>query len=272
MKEQVIAAAPGDVVEGVCVSPDRGSRAGVLVLSGSSGRIEADRCRVLAGAGLTALTVRWFGAVGQPSDIREIPLETFTSAIDLLLDTGVSRIGVLGLSRGAEAALLTAVHDPRVAAVVALSPTSLTWGHVTHRSSWTWRGAPLPYVPYDETWSPVLAPDGRVAYRTLYERSRDRFRDAARSAAIPVERTAAEIVLVAGGADAMWPSLPFAHDLAARRPVTLLTHPAAGHRIPLPGEPPLPPSPHHLHGGTPTADTTLGAAAWPHITATLLGE
>jgi hypothetical protein len=35
--------------------------AGVLVLSGSSGRVEEDRCRVLAAAGATAASYRWFG-------------------------------------------------------------------------------------------------------------------------------------------------------------------------------------------------------------------
>jgi hypothetical protein len=273
--------APGEgVAEGVWVEPAGGSAAGVLVLSGSSGRVEAERCRVLARAGLSALTIRWFGAAGQPPGICEIPLETFTAAIGLLRSAGAGRIGILGVSKGAEAALLTAVRDPRVDAVVALSPTSVVWANVgpgadgvTHpfRSSWTWRGEPLPFVGYDESWVPVLGPDGRVAHRTHYESSRARFPEAARRAAIPVERSAADIVLVAGGDDEMWPSLPFARELAARRPVTLITHPGAGHRVPLPTEPALPPSPHHLHGGTPEADACLAAEAWPHIVAALLG-
>ena len=45
---------------------------GVLVLSGSSGRVEEHRCRVLAGLGATAASYRWFGEV-----IDRVPLESF---------------------------------------------------------------------------------------------------------------------------------------------------------------------------------------------------
>ncbi|WP_267286713.1 acyl-CoA thioester hydrolase/BAAT C-terminal domain-containing protein [Kitasatospora acidiphila] len=136
--------------EGVVVEPVGGSAVGVLVLAGSSGRIETDRCRLLARTGMTALSIRWFGGEGQPAGICEIPLETFSTAIDLLRAKGAERIGVLGVSKGAEAALLLAVHDPRVDAVVALSPTSVVWANVgpgsdgeiyPYRSSWTWRGS-----------------------------------------------------------------------------------------------------------------------------------
>ncbi|WP_246561454.1 hypothetical protein [Streptomyces roseirectus] len=89
-----------------------GTDAGVLVLAGSSGRIEHERVRLLAGHGMTALSIRWFGGAGQPSELCEVPLETFTRAIDPLLAQGVRRIGVLGTSKGAEAALLTAAHAP----------------------------------------------------------------------------------------------------------------------------------------------------------------
>lgn len=45
---------------------------GVLVLSGSSGRVEQDRCRVLAQAGATAASYRWFD-----DEIDLVPLESF---------------------------------------------------------------------------------------------------------------------------------------------------------------------------------------------------
>jgi hypothetical protein len=48
--------------EGFLAEPAAGSGdAGVLVLSGSSGRIERERCRLFARAGVTAVSVRWFG-------------------------------------------------------------------------------------------------------------------------------------------------------------------------------------------------------------------
>ncbi|GAB2744931.1 hypothetical protein GCM10010442_75960 [Kitasatospora kifunensis] len=53
--------------------PVGGSAVGVLVLAGSSGRIETDRCRLLARTGMAALSIRWFGGEGQPAGICEIP-------------------------------------------------------------------------------------------------------------------------------------------------------------------------------------------------------
>ncbi|MFD7019562.1 acyl-CoA thioester hydrolase/BAAT C-terminal domain-containing protein [Streptomyces sp. NPDC059161] len=272
--------------EGVLAEPVGGSAVGVLVLAGSSGRIETRRCDLLARAGMAALSLRWFGGAGQPGGICEVPLETFTKAIDLLQAKGVDRIGVLGASKGAEAALLLGAGDPRIDAVVALSPTSLVWGNLgpgldgkshPYRSCWTWRGEPVPFVPYDDDWAPT-EPDGEpVAYAPLYERSRHTFPEDARQALIPIERSAAELLLVAGGDDEMWPSAAFARELASRRAAAgrtshVVSTPDAGHRPRLPGEGPPPPSGRFRYGGTPQADAALGAKAWPHIVSVLTGR
>ncbi|UUN30007.1 acyl-CoA thioester hydrolase/BAAT C-terminal domain-containing protein [Streptomyces sp. FIT100] len=272
--------------EGVLVIPVGGSDIGVLVLAGSSGRIERERARILARRGMTALSIRWFGGPGQSPGICEIPLETFVTAIDSLRANGAERIGVLGVSKGAEAAMLTAVHDPRVDVVIALSPTSRVWGNVgpgrdgvqrPWRSSWTWRGQALPFVPLDDSWTPAEPRGGPVAIRGWYELSERTFAHMLPPAEIPVDTARADLLLVAGGDDAMWPSLPFAEQLARRRrasgsPVRLIARHDAGHRPRLPGESPLPASPRFLYGGTPEADALLGAAAWPHILGLLREE
>ncbi|MGW9118284.1 acyl-CoA thioester hydrolase/BAAT C-terminal domain-containing protein [Streptomyces sp. NPDC055663] len=279
------------VREGFLARPQHGPagdpEVGVLVLSGSSGRIEDERCRILAREGMTALSIRWFGGSGQPPGICEVPLETFEPAIEVLRAGGARRIGVLGTSKGAEAALHLSVLLSGVDAVVALSPTSLTWANVGPgtdgqdrpcRSSWTWRGEPLPFVPYDDSWAPAPArPEGGpVAVRGWYEQSRRTFADRVDAARIPVERSGAELVLVAGGDDAMWPSLPFAEELADRRraaglPVRVVGSPDAGHRPRLPGEGPAPASAQFRYGGSAAADAALGAAAWPRILDALRG-
>lgn len=46
--------------------PENPTGVGVLVLAGSSGRLDVGRADVLAAAGATALAVRWFGGEGQP--------------------------------------------------------------------------------------------------------------------------------------------------------------------------------------------------------------
>lgn len=259
----------------------------MLVLSGSSGRIEEERCRLLAREGMAALSIRWFGGPGRPPGICEVPLETFESAVGVLRAGGARRIGVLGTSKGAEAALHLSVLLPGVDVVVALSPTSVTWANVgpgrdgrarPYRSSWTWRGEPLPFVPLDDSWAPAPGgPEGGpVAVLGWYEQSLRTYADRVGAAGIPVERSGAQLVLVAGGDDRMWPSLRFAEELAARRraaglPVRVVGGPDAGHRPRLPGEGPAPVSAQFLYGGSTAADAALGAAAWPCILDALRG-
>lgn len=274
-----------DAWTGFLAAPAHPGGAGVLVLSGSSGRIERERCRLLARQGLTALSVQWFGGPGQPPGICEVPLETLVSATEWLRANGARRLSILGLSKGAEAALHLSVLRPDIDAVVALSPTSVTWADVgpgrdgqalPHRSSWTWRGEPLPFVPYDGDWTPAEPEGAPVSVLGWYERSLRTYADRVPAAAVAVERSAAALVLVAGGDDLMWSSLRFAGELAARRraagrPVRLVTHAGAGHRPRLPGEGPAAASTRFRHGGSPEADAALGAAAWPHVLDALRG-
>ncbi|WP_262060100.1 acyl-CoA thioester hydrolase/BAAT C-terminal domain-containing protein [Streptomyces sp. STR69] len=271
---------------GFIAEPPAGSgSAGVLVLSGSSGRIERERCRLFARAGVTAATVRWFGGPGQPPGICELPLETLVEATVLLRERGAERVSILGLSKSAEAALLVSTLSNCADAVIALAPSSVVWANVgpghdsrdhPYRSSWTWQGQSLPFVPYDESWLPPEPSDTPVALLDWYESSLMAYQDRLGLAAIPIEKTDADLVLIAGGADKMWPSLRFAHELADRRTTAgretiVTTHIDAGHRITFPNEVPPPPSTRFDHGGTPEAGAALGAAAWPHVMAAIHG-
>lgn len=90
------------------------------------------------------------------------------------------------------------------------------------------------------------------------------------AAEIPVDRMGADLVLVVGGDDEMWPSSSYAARLAARRraagrSVHVIEHAAAGHRVLFPGEEPDPPSPTYAYGGTAEANAALGAKALPTI-------
>lgn len=248
---------------------------GVLVLAGSSGRLDVGRADVLAAAGATALAIRWFAGEGQPVVPCEVPLETFTQAIDLLAPQ-CDAIGVLGLSYGAEAALLTAVRDTRITAVVALAPSDVVWeGQHQHdddprRSKWTWHEASVPFVPLDRTWVPSSP---KPAFAPLYAHSRRQADPVTVEAAtIAVERFRGDLVLVAGGDDQVWPSSDAARAIATRRSAhgldtTFIEDPAAGHPIVLPGE--IAPSllRPYLVGGDDGAAERLGRLAWPAIRA-----
>lgn len=265
--------------EGILLEPE-GATSGVLVLSGSSGRIETDRCRMLASHGVAAASIRYFGGPGQPGEARLIPLETFDDAL-ADLHARYQRLVVLGTSWGAQAALLLGTLHPEIDAVVGISPTYVSWAGLSderpQRSSWTLRGEQVPFVPFDDEAieDAVKEADGELpSYCEAYLSALEKYADRVPAATIPVERIAGDVVMVAGGGDALWPSVLSAEAVRRRRTAhdletIVVTHPDAGHRVVLPGEPVLPLSQRLDWGGSEAADRELGLRAWPEIAAIL---
>ena len=130
----------------------------VLVLGGAEGgnRWARSVAQDLASHGYVAMAEAYFNAPGLPQQLLDIPLERFKAGIDRLArDARVdrNRIAVLGLSKGAEAALLVAGRDRRIKAVVAGSPSDVVWQGIDRKngaiaSSWTEKGVPLPFVTF----------------------------------------------------------------------------------------------------------------------------
>ncbi|WP_162308293.1 alpha/beta fold hydrolase [Segeticoccus rhizosphaerae] len=239
--------------------------------------MDTGRADMLAGRGVTALALRWFGGPGLPQVPREVPLELFGQAAGLLAED-CDAICLIGLSYGAEAALLTASLVGGVSATVAIAPTDVAWeGHVDReedpaRSKWTSDGRPVPFVPLDRSWQP---PAGKPAFIESYRRSRLRAApEQLRLATIPVERFRGELVLIAGGDDQIWPSVEASARIVARREsaglgTVLVTDDRAGHPVVLPGEVAPNPNRPYLVGGDAGAAERLGAKAWPAISKVL---
>ncbi len=264
--------------EACLVRPVTSVGVGVLVLLGASAPMDRDRARLLAEHGAHAMALRWFGGEHQPPGICEIPLEVFVRALDRLESEGVERLAVVAESKGAEAALLLACIDDRLALTVAMSPSSVVWanvgagldGEVTpYRSSWTWRGEPLPFVAYDSDWTPDDS-DGPIRYRALYESSLNLDPVVTEAAAIPIEEASGDLLLAAGHDDQLWPSEFFVRELADRRlgaegQVEMILNEHAGHRPVFPGQAVLSTTEQFDHGGTAEANGELGAAVWEAI-------
>jgi dienelactone hydrolase len=242
---------------------------GALVLAGSSGRVDVARAKLLAKNGALAESIRWFGGDGQHDGPWEIPVELFLDrAAELRQDC--ERVIVFGTSFGSEAAMLTGALSDDVDAVVAFAPSDVVWAGVTTEgrvtSHWTHHGVPLPFVPLADDWEPKEDPP---AYVDLYLRSREQFVSELSAAVIPVELIA-QLILIAGGDDQVWPAVVQAEAARERRaahglPTTLVTDPDAGHRTILPGEPAVTGGMRMQRGGTESTDRRLGQSAWAHI-------
>jgi dienelactone hydrolase len=152
------------------VRPDAIPAPGIVMLHGSEGgsaRYIDEDAIPLAEAGFAVLVFCWFDCPGRPPIIHRIPLEDTVAAVQWLRASPAVQgrpVGVYGVSRGAEQAVLlasllgdtttiaaVAVHAPSDTIVAAYDPGSGEspmendpWtGQPIFGAAWTWQGQPL---------------------------------------------------------------------------------------------------------------------------------
>jgi len=234
--------------------PARQKGPAILALGGSVGGLSAptnDFSKALQAKGYSVLHLSYFRAPGQNPRLELIPLEYFNTALAWLQrqpEVDAGRLGIIGVSKGAEAALLVAVRHPELKVVIAALPSSVVWPGIVWEgtsgkigSSWSERGQPIPHmphVPYDAQKGGTMAENYAVSLRAVKQHP---------EAVIPVERIAGRLLLVCGELDEISPTCPMSQQIQERlseyrRPAaTLLTYKDAGHRafgVPLPPDHP----------------------------------
>lgn len=275
-------------VVGLFACPDTaGPWPAVVAFGGSSGGLgpASGWAPALASEGFAVLAVAYFAAPGLPSALVEIEVEVVERAVAWLFDGGHvagEAVGVIGISRGSELALLAGVLIDGVGPIVAIAPSGISWsgigaGGPVDAPAWTFRGEPIPYAAMSGGTLPAFS-DGAVGLRPVFEAA---LADPATwtHAEIAIERATGSMLLVSGEDDAMWPSTPMA-ELIARRATTCgfpyrlvhLQYPGAGHTgggVPdFPGETTV----HHpltgvtyALGGTLEGNAAARADSWPRI-------
>jgi dienelactone hydrolase len=212
---------------------------GVVTIGGSEGGLNVLRAEVLASHGYAALALGYFRIGSLPSELYDIPLEYFGTAIHWLQaqeDVRADRLVVMGASRGGEAALLIGSVYPEVHAVVAYTPSSVVWNGVGRtlrlESAWSYQGVPLPFlIPaqnLNQRGAYVATPGFLAAMRGS---------DVER-ATIRVERINGPVLLISGQDDQLWPSAEFSDRVMQRLRANghpfadqHLTYPHTGHAV-----------------------------------------
>ncbi|MCI0541454.1 MAG: alpha/beta fold hydrolase [Verrucomicrobiales bacterium] len=228
---------------------------GIILLGGSDGEPMKERSALLAAHGYAVLNLFYFGHDSLPKEFAKVPVEYLTNAVSWLqarAQVDPARTGVIGHSRGAEAALLMARLCPDVRAVVAVAPSSVVWpGPGTSgyfQSAWSLNGKELPYVPVKFSkgvgvFLKEISGGTQIEHRPLFE---DALKDrpAVQRATIPVENIRGAILLMSGKDDRVWPSAPMAERIVARlrehgHPFAYrhLSYDNAGHSFGLPNQP-----------------------------------
>jgi dienelactone hydrolase len=239
-------------------------RPAILVIGGSTGGLPGVLLpALLASNGYPALGVAYFKEPGLPQTLSEIPLEYFAQALRWLArQPGVdpTRIAVLGISRGSEAAQLLGVYYPSlVHAVVAAVPSDVAICSYPGCTgpAWTLDGRALPYTSEFDNPSPTDDP----------------------AAVIPDQRIQGPVFLDCAEADQIWTSCPYARAIVRLLDAhhdhwihVLYANPGAGHFIGLlvPYEP-YAPSTAAAAGPSYAADQQAVARVWPHLLSFLAG-
>ena len=236
------------LVASFCLPSTPGKHPGVIVLGGSEGGIDwtMPTAILLAEQGYAALALAYFGLEHLPQKLEEIPLEYFKQAIDWMgsnASVESSRIGLIGTSKGGEAALLVSATYPEISAVVAYGPSDVVFQCLNFRgfrgpvekSSWTLDGQPLPFVPYRNSFR-LMCRHGfllGIYLASLQDQ------EAVERAIIPVERINGPILLVSGKKDRLWPSSTMCNRIVERLtqrnfvfPFDHLSYCNAGHIFP----------------------------------------
>jgi dienelactone hydrolase len=272
------------------VWPASGRAPGVLLVPGTTGIAPlAPRAALLASHGYSTAVVGYMQEPGLPQSLKQIPVEVLAeaaAAFSALDEVDGDRIVVWAQSVATELVLtaLSGPNPPPVRGIVAIAPSDVVWqamssgGPPPKASSLTRAGVDLPWVPMRGERLIGQALRHALLRRLLGGASRstamrlgavysDRNRARAAEAAIPVERIDAPMLLIAGDADAMWPSVSMAAALAARRghrPTDrLLVLPGTGHFVAPPATPTtVDRNADLVSGGRPQATAHGQRAAW----------
>ena len=162
--------------------------------------------------GVSALAIAYWGTRRTSKTLSLIPLEMIQTIIAWLKEKEYCRIGIYGVSKGAELALTAASLLPEVEHVVAVSPACCVFEGIAKprysgASSWTWRGEPLPYILFNGVQINLLKnllKNHEFGFLELYEKVLATKR--CEENTIKVEAIHGSILLISAKEDAQWPS------------------------------------------------------------------
>ena len=146
----------------------------VICFSGSDRGIAVTRllAQVFQAQGLTTLALAYVMEEDLPQKFVKVPVDSLEAAAKRLHDMGYEKVGLWGISKGAELSLLAGSLLPGlVNAVIAVAPMStVCQGFAKEKgicimpeSSWSFHGKEVPYTPFKMEKFPM----GHVLWKSL---------------------------------------------------------------------------------------------------------
>lgn len=202
----------------------------LICFSGSDGKFELSRmlAQVFQAHGLTALALAYVMEERLPRQFYHVPIDPLEAAAVRLHDMGYEKVGLWGISKGAELALTAGSLLPGlVNAVAAVAPMntvgqgfSKTKGiTIMPGSTWTFHGEEVPYSSFGMDRFPlgkVLRKSLKARELTMYDLYIPLVNNPNPDAVIRAERITGPILLISSKMDTMWPSGPAAEQVIKR--------------------------------------------------------
>lgn len=181
----------------------------VVVLGGSSGRLNQVYPKILAAHGYVVLSLAYFRAPGLPETLDLIAIETVSNALDFLTEHSqvkATKFGVLAISRGTELALLNAAVEPRIEAIAVLLPSAVAWHGQTSAHAWTYQARPIPGLAFERRSETPIKQRAERALKKVDSKN----------ASIAVEHINGPILMISAQEDHIWPSERMANLMLER--------------------------------------------------------
>ncbi|MEE6498410.1 hypothetical protein FKM82_003085, partial [Ascaphus truei] len=213
--------------------PGKGPFPGIIDIFGGVGGLIEYRASLLARHGFVVLALAFCSYEDLPRSFQKLDLDYFEEAAELLLrhpKVSGPTIGVVGVSKGAEIALMMASYLPQIGATVCINGTCSVYG-----STFYYKGNLLLKGSFFNQEKMMITEEGLLHTAGLYDDCTDSF--------IPVEKAIGHILFVVGEADQYYNSKSFAEEGLARmighgrNNAKMLSFPGAGHLIEPPGFP-----------------------------------
>lgn len=232
MKENTIYRIKPDGFYGELFCPEQDNYPGrvLICFSGSDGKFELAQmlAQVFQAHGLAALALAYVMEEGLPRQFYHIPIDLLEAAAKRLHGMGYEKVGLWGISKGAELALTAGSLLPGlINGVVAVAPMStVCQGFAKEKgikilpgSAWSFHGREVPYTGFGMDRFPlgqVLGKSIRARELTMYYLYIPLVKDPNPDAVIRVERITGPVLLISSKMDTMWPSQAAAEQVMKR--------------------------------------------------------
>ncbi|NMB55971.1 MAG: acyl-CoA thioesterase [Leptolinea sp.] len=194
---------------------DDPGRPTILFIGGSGSGLDVDApiSAALASHGFNVLSVSFIGEYNLPPQLSRVPLEYFEKVIDWIKQNPITRgkdIWLLGMSKGAEVALILASRHSEITRVALWAPHAYCFQGIAFKneSSWTDKGIDVPYIRIKNRWVfrhtlDCFVKNRPFGYTPVYQKSLEAA-DNKEEARIRVENSKADFLFFTSKDCGMW--------------------------------------------------------------------